>query len=282
MRSSLFSTIAIVSFGFLSLNGHSAAAGPDSYESRRGRIETTDGQPLEGAVACLNLWLCGCSDENGDFVIESDGHLDPLKHDVVHASLEGYLPRTVVSDAAEELRITLNPGNDGDWTIPICPSTPPPGSQLVSSGSLAVMVPDNARLSTQSDADYSCTFVGLRWRRGRLVFCGGPHWSSGLPSSSILDRVEIHSEQSLVLGDPMGCPEPTLEGVDLRGTDDHGRSWRTVGGVYETIEYRVKSSGTASVFDSWLSTLCRARLGTPALDSAFVYGTRGSGSSIGR
>jgi hypothetical protein len=174
--------------------------------------------------------------------------------DVLHFSLDGYIPRSIVVQPTEtDMKITLVRGN-GKWTIGACAAQSFPGCF---DGLLCVTFPKGVKAVRFQDVDYDG--VSIVYSRKEVLRIGcGPSWSRGLPDANNLGSSTGVVEKTLFL---LGSEEDTegiyMPSIDVRGTYADGRRWRFTGHAFQTLQYNRVSPKAATFFDAILDTLCK-------------------------
>jgi hypothetical protein len=106
--------------------------------------------------------------------------------------------------------------------------------------------PKGTRLLTGSDIDYRT--VSVRFA-GATLTCGtGPHWTSGLPTPSVLNEADLEEPD---VWTPWGVPA-----AEYRGRLRDGTRWREILIVGESIRYDAADATAAAYFDAIIDSIC--------------------------
>jgi hypothetical protein len=198
-----------------------------------GRVVDSAGKPLADVRVFSGLWEDVRTDASGRFHMSRPDLL-------VRFSKEGYNP-TTISTGAITNDIVLK-STTSSWRPPVCSRSAAGrfGERM------RFAYANGTRLITGSDIDYRT--VSVRFAGATLTFGTGPHWTSGLPSPSVLKEADLEERD---VWTPWGSPA-----AEYRGRGANGTHWRLILIMSESIGYDGASAAAATRFDAIIDSVC--------------------------
>lgn len=215
-----------------------------------GTVRTADGTPLAGVAIYLeNDTPVTKTAADGTFACKNIQNAQVLF--IAHPDFRP--TAKVILSTGEPLDIVLEPESASTWWVPTCSSEPISGKVIYPlSAGLRLILPKGVKVKRGPFAiDVSTQIIEFGWWRPQQLvdtMDGGP--ASPRPPEYLIENSREYALRY------WRSRDQSVEGVDARGIDAKGRSWRHLNVEFMDLRYSQVSAEAAKFFDSLIDSMC--------------------------